>query len=60
MDDKSFEALVAKVQSYNPKFDIEKLTKAYELADKAHEGQKRNTGEPYIIHPLAVAHIWRT
>ena len=57
MDDKSFEALVAKVLSYNPKFDIEKLTKAFELAEKAHEGQKRNTGEPYIIHPLAVAHI---
>ncbi len=57
MDDKSFEALVGKVQSYNPKFDIEKLAKAYELAEKAHEGQLRNTGEPYIIHPLAVAHI---
>ncbi|MBE7041151.1 MAG: bifunctional (p)ppGpp synthetase/guanosine-3',5'-bis(diphosphate) 3'-pyrophosphohydrolase [Ruminococcaceae bacterium] len=57
MDDKSFEALVGKVQSYNPKIDIEKLKKAYELADKAHDGQLRNTGEPYIIHPLAVAHI---
>lgn len=57
MDEKSFEALIQKVQSYNPKFDIEKLTKAYELANSAHEGQLRNTGEPYIIHPLAVAHI---
>lgn len=57
MDEKSFEALIQKVQSYNPKIDIEKLTKAYELANSAHEGQLRNTGEPYIIHPLAVAHI---
>ncbi|MBR7163667.1 MAG: bifunctional (p)ppGpp synthetase/guanosine-3',5'-bis(diphosphate) 3'-pyrophosphohydrolase [Clostridia bacterium] len=57
MNDRTFEALVKKVQSYNPKFDIEKLTRAYELAESAHEGQLRNTGEPYIIHPLAVAHI---
>ncbi len=57
MDEKSFEALVVKVQSYNPKIDTEKLAKAYELAEKAHDGQLRNTGEPYIIHPLAVAHI---
>ena len=56
MDD-TFQALVQKVQGYNPKFNIEKLTKAYELAKNAHEGQLRNTGEPYIIHPLAVAHI---
>ncbi len=55
--DYSFEALLEKVCKYNPKFDTEKLTRAYELAEKAHAGQKRNTGEPYIIHPLAVAHI---
>ncbi len=53
----TFQGLIEKVLSYNPKFDIEKLTRAYELAEKAHDGQKRNTGEPYIIHPLAVAHI---
>lgn len=33
------------------------IKKAYELANKAHEGQTRATGEPYIIHPLAVAYI---
>ncbi|MBE7010010.1 MAG: bifunctional (p)ppGpp synthetase/guanosine-3',5'-bis(diphosphate) 3'-pyrophosphohydrolase [Ruminococcaceae bacterium] len=56
MDD-TFKALVEKIQSYNAKFDIEKLTAAYELAKHAHEGQLRNSGEPYIIHPLNVAHI---
>ncbi|MBE6649453.1 MAG: bifunctional (p)ppGpp synthetase/guanosine-3',5'-bis(diphosphate) 3'-pyrophosphohydrolase [Ruminococcaceae bacterium] len=35
----------------------EKILKAYEYADKMHEGQKRASGEPYIIHPLSVALI---
>ena len=37
--------------------DIEQIRKAYEYADKAHKTQIRATGEPYIIHPLAVAYI---
>lgn len=53
----TYEALVARVKEYNPKMNFEKLTKAYELASRAHEGQLRNTGEPYIIHPIAVAQI---
>lgn len=36
---------------------IEKIRKAFKLAYEAHDGQKRNSGEPYILHPLAVAHI---
>lgn len=40
-----------------PKEDIEKIKKAYALALKAHENQKRRSGEPYIIHPVAVAQI---
>ncbi|MBQ4517819.1 MAG: bifunctional (p)ppGpp synthetase/guanosine-3',5'-bis(diphosphate) 3'-pyrophosphohydrolase [Clostridia bacterium] len=55
--DQTFEALLDIIRGYNPKMDFEKLTKAYDLARKAHEGQLRNTGEPYIIHPLAVATI---
>ncbi len=57
VSDNSFEALKEKVLAYNPKFNIERLTKAYELAKVAHEGQNRNSGEPYLSHPLAVAHI---
>ena len=37
--------------------DIEKLKKAHELAEKAHDGQFRKSGEPYIIHPVSVAII---
>ena len=37
--------------------DIDKIKKAFEIADKAHENQKRRSGEPYIIHPVAVSQI---
>ena len=55
--DTSFEVLKEKVLKTNPNFNIERLEKAYQLALSAHEGQCRNSGEPYITHPLAVAHI---
>jgi len=45
-----------KIKSYFQDADLELLTKAYEFAAKAHEGQKRNSGEPYIMHPLRVAY----
>ena len=50
-------ALKAKLLSYDPKADIEIVQKAYDFAAQAHEGQKRNSGEPYITHPLSVAFI---
>ncbi|MBQ4515987.1 MAG: bifunctional (p)ppGpp synthetase/guanosine-3',5'-bis(diphosphate) 3'-pyrophosphohydrolase [Clostridia bacterium] len=53
----SFERLKEKVVQYNPKIDLERLVEAYELAKVAHEGQMRKSGEPYLSHPLAVAHI---
>ena len=37
--------------------DIARITNAYHFAEKAHDGQKRRSGEPYIIHPVAVAQI---
>jgi GTP diphosphokinase / guanosine-3',5'-bis(diphosphate) 3'-diphosphatase len=37
--------------------DIERIEEAYQFSDKAHEGQYRDSGEPYISHPLAVAGI---
>ena len=41
----------------NKGYDIEKIERAYALARSAHFEQKRATGEPYIIHPVAVAKI---
>jgi GTP pyrophosphokinase len=49
--------LVAKVQTYDPSLDGAWLTAVYELADTAHEGQLRASGEAYVAHPLAVADI---
>lgn len=48
-------ALVAKIKSYNPQVDEQRLIRAYDYACSAHEGQKRRSGEPYFTHPLAVA-----
>ena len=52
-----FETLKNKALETNPNFNIEKLEKAYALAEKAHIGQNRASGEPYITHPLEVAYI---
>src|ERR687887_370915 len=49
--------LVEKVQSYYPAADVELVRRAYEFSAKVHQGQKRLSGEPYLIHPLAVANI---
>ena len=57
MPDTTFEKLIEKVLSYNPKADIEKISSAYELASDAHKDQKRISGTPYISHPLEVATI---
>ena len=51
------DVLINKIKTVNPKADTELVEKAYELANKAHEGQKRNSGEDYIIHPMEVAYI---
>lgn len=37
--------------------DLQRIKDAYALAAEAHKGQRRNTGEPYIVHPIAVANI---
>lgn len=49
--------LIDRVQVQNPLANIRKIRAAYECAEAAHEGQKRRNGEPYIIHPVAVAEI---
>src|ERR1044072_6870975 len=49
--------LVQKVQSYYPVADVSLIRKAYDFSATVHQGQKRLSGEPYLIHPLAVADI---
>ncbi|MGH7852688.1 MAG: RelA/SpoT family protein, partial [Candidatus Binatia bacterium] len=49
--------LVDKVQSYYPAADVGLIRTAYDFSAKVHQGQKRLSGEPYLIHPLAVAGI---
>ena len=50
----SFAALTARLDYLNPS-DLDSVRKAYKCADEAHLGQLRNSGEPYITHPIAVA-----
>lgn len=54
--DDGFKAFLAEIKE-KPQYDSEKIEKAYNLARDAHEGQFRRSGEPYIMHPVAVAKI---
>lgn len=52
---RDIDTLIELIIQNNPESDIAMVRKAYETAVKAHEGQARLSGEPYIIHPLEVA-----
>ena len=52
-----YDLLEKTVRGYNPAADFAQIRAAFDYANKCHEGQKRKSGEPYIIHPLAVAQI---
>jgi len=54
---KEFDALIEDYKHTNHKQKIELITKAFNFANVAHKGIKRRSGEPYIMHPLAVARI---
>ncbi len=49
--------LVSRIETYLTKEQVDKVVEAYEFGARAHEGQKRHSGEPYITHPVAVATI---
>lgn len=49
--------LLAHIKISGKRYDTTKVKKAYELAFEAHKGQKRETGDEYITHPVAVASI---
>ena len=57
MIDAAFEDLMKAYSSSNHEVKAELVTRAFEFARKAHDGVKRRSGEPYILHPLAVAQI---
>src|ERR1700745_1492792 len=52
-----FEDLLEKVRAYSPAADVELLRKAYVFSAFEHRGQLRQSGEPYLIQPLAVADL---
>ena len=52
-----YQALIARVRKYHPSADITMIEKAYQIGKEAHKNQFRKSGEPYIIHPVAVAEI---
>ena len=49
--------LIEKVQAYYPAADVDLIRRAYEFSARVHHGQKRQSGEPYLIHPTAVADV---
>ena len=53
----NYDELINKVKSYNKFLNPETLSKAYDFAVKVHKDQKRQSGDPYVIHPVAVANI---
>ena len=57
MYDKELQEILDKIKKYAPNADVTPVIKAYELAKSANAGVFRKSGEPYIIHPIAVANI---
>ena len=53
----TIEYLTDRIKASEKAYDLDKITAAYELANEAHAGVKRSSGEPYITHPIAVADI---
>ena len=53
----TIQAIMDTVKSYNPDADLGMIERAYLVAKEGHAGQKRASGEPYILHPLNVAMI---
>lgn len=55
--DQMFEDIVASFKRAHPSRDTDLIERAYAVAKERHRGQKRATGDPYIVHPLAVTEI---
>ncbi len=48
---------LSKIEEYNPNYDMDMISRAYDVADEMHRNQLRKSGEEYLIHPVAVAEI---
>ena len=57
MEKLDIDKLIIKIKSYNPSCHENDIRRAFDLSQKAHQGQLRDSGEEYIVHPLAVADI---
>lgn len=57
MPEKAYDELISKIKKYHPAENFDLVEKAYNLARDAHGDQVRKSGEPYLIHPIAVANI---
>lgn len=53
----AIEDVLRTVRANHPRADVSIIERAYEVAERAHRGQKRKSGEPYITHPIAVSQI---
>jgi GTP pyrophosphokinase len=53
----SVEAIIQALKDYNAQADVQPIREAYDFSAKAHAGQKRESGEPFLQHPLRVARI---
>ncbi|MBQ8107564.1 MAG: bifunctional (p)ppGpp synthetase/guanosine-3',5'-bis(diphosphate) 3'-pyrophosphohydrolase, partial [Ruminococcus sp.] len=53
----TIDTIIQKLLDSEKQYDLSKIVSAYELAERYHHDQKRESGEPYISHPLAVAYI---
>lgn len=53
----TYDDLLAALRASDKVYDLDKIERAYQVADKAHGGQVRKSGDPYISHPLSVAII---
>lgn len=53
----TIDMLIQKILDDDKQYDMSKIISAYEFAAKAHANQKRDSGEPYIVHPIAVSFI---
>ena len=49
--------IINEMRVHNPGVDVDEVKKAYVYSAKVHQGQLRKSGEPYLVHPLSVAHI---